>query len=114
MVKHFAALSVIVILGAMLTGTVGAQGGINPTNVLPNTASIGDIIDRVINWAFGLLLVLAAVFILWAGFLYLTSGGDEEKTGSAKKYLIFAVWAIVVGALAKVIVFIVRELLGVF
>lgn len=92
----------------------GAQGGIPITpGPLPDETNLFAIIQRIINWAFALLLVLAVAFIIWAAFLYLTSGGNEEKTGAAKKYIIAAVIAIVIAALARVVVFIVRQLLGV-
>lgn len=92
---------------------VGAQGGIIPQPPLPSDTSFFEIINRVINWAFGLLLILAVAFIIWAAFLYLTSGGDEEKTGTAKKYIYAAVIAVVIAAMARVAVFIVRQLVGV-
>ncbi len=103
-------------LALTLAGAALAQpgpGGIPTQQPLPGGTSVFNIINTIVTWAFGLLLVLAAVFILWAGFLYLTSGGDEDKTANAKKYLIYAVVAIVVGAIARVIVFIVQQLLGI-
>ncbi len=84
-------------------------GPIDPTSN-PN-AKIGFIIDNIITWAFWLLMLLAVVFIIWAAFLYLTSGGNEEKTGKAKGYIVAAVVAIVIALLARVIVEVVRSLI---
>lgn len=72
-----------------------------------------DIINRVIDWFFTLLLVLAVVFILWAAFKYLTAGGDEEKIGNAHQILLWAVVAIAVALLSQGLVFIVQQLVGV-
>ena len=105
------AAGAVVALAAPLLA--GAQGGIQPTPPLPPDTSVFDIIQRIINWAFALLLILAVAFIIWAAFLYLTSGGNEEKTGTAKKYIIAAVVAIVIAALARVVVFVVRQLVGI-
>ena len=91
----------------------GAQGGIPPGDPLPADTDFFFIINNIINWAFGLLLILAVAFIIWAAFLYLTSGGNEEKTGTAKKYIIAAVIAIIIAALARVVVFVVRQLIQV-
>ncbi|MFH1225888.1 MAG: hypothetical protein V1684_01205 [bacterium] len=48
-------------------------------------------IARIINIALGFLGVIALGFVLYAGFLWLTSAGDEEKINKAKKILISAV-----------------------
>jgi hypothetical protein len=46
-------------------------------------------IARIINVALGLLGVVTVVIILAGGFKYMTAGGNDEKTGEARK-LIFA------------------------
>lgn len=46
-------------------------------------------VARLINVAMGLLGIVAVVIILIGGFKWMTSGGDEEKAGDARK-LIFA------------------------
>jgi len=42
----------------------------------------------------------AIVAAIWSGFLFLTAGGNEEKTGKARKMLQYTVIAIVIGLLA--------------
>jgi len=42
----------------------------------------------------------AIIAAIWSGFLFLTAGGNEEKTGKAKKMLQYTVIAIVIGLLA--------------
>lgn len=46
--------------------------------------------SRIINIALGFLGVLALGFILYAGFLWMTSGGNQDKVDKAKKILINA------------------------
>ncbi|HPY08847.1 MAG: IPT/TIG domain-containing protein [Patescibacteria group bacterium] len=74
-----------------LGGTLGADD--------PRT-----IFGRIVNIALGFLGVIALLLMLYAGFLWMTSGGDEEKIRRAKKTLIraaigliiiFSSWAIV-------------------
>lgn len=87
--------------------------GVPPVEVPEGgTVDLQYIITTVINWAFGLLILLAAVFIIIAAFMYLTSGGNEDKTKQAKNYITYAAVAILVGFLAKGIVTIVRNLIG--
>jgi len=42
----------------------------------------------------------AIIAAIWSGFLFLTAGGNEEKTGKARKMLQYTVIAIVIGLLA--------------
>jgi len=85
---------------------VWAQFGINELN---NTIILGQVdprvlIIRIIQIALSFLGVLAILIILYAGFKWMTSGGDEEKIRQAGKVLrdaliglliILASWAIV-------------------
>ena len=106
------------IVFAVLVGSIvlpllaSAQiGGINPVTPLQDVSLI-NIINTIVNWMLGLLIALAAVFIMVAAFYYLTSSGDEEKLKSAKNLIIYAVVAIAVGAISKLIVTIATRLLG--
>lgn len=47
------------------------------------------VIAGIINIALGFLGIIAVVIILLGGFKWMTAGGNEEKTGEARK-LIFA------------------------
>jgi len=51
------------------------------------TKDIREGIMNVINVLLGFLGILAIVIILWGGFRWLTSGGNEEKVGEAKKVI---------------------------
>ena len=46
------------------------------------------IVGRVIKILIGILGVIALVIVLYAGFVYMTSGGDPEKVATAKKWLV--------------------------
>src|SRR3990167_6975958 len=61
------------------------------------------ILERLTNWLLTALLVLAGIFIIFAAYQYLTAAGNEEKVKSAKNIIIYAVVAIGIGLLAKVI-----------
>jgi len=75
--------------------------------------SVTSFINVIVGgWIFWLLMVFVVIFILYAAFLYLTSGGDPEKTGKAKGVIIYAVIALAVALLAKAIVAIVTSALN--
>jgi len=69
-------------------------------------------IEEIQNWMFSFLLSFAAVFIIIAAFIFLTSAGDPKKTEKAKNTIIYAVIAIVIAFLARAIVGTVMVILG--
>ncbi len=77
------------------------------TQVFPKTTDPGKYILSIINKVqiliFSVVGVLAVIFIVWAGWDFLTSGGDEKKVTAAKNKLIYAMVAIGVIALAAAI-----------
>lgn len=50
----------------------------------------------LINVLLGLLGIIFLVLVIWAGFLWMTAGGDEKKVGKAKSILITAVIGLVI------------------
>jgi len=68
-------------------------------------------IARIINVALGLLGIVAVVIILVGGFEWMTAGGNEEKTGSAKKRITAGIvgLAIILSAYA-IATFVIRSL----
>jgi hypothetical protein len=104
----FAATAMVLILPAV----VGAQ--YNPTNpgTLPDSTSVNDIIIDVINWVLAFLASLSVLMIVVSGIMYITSGGDETRIGSAKKWLTYSIVGLVVALLSYVIVRTIGAMLG--
>ena len=67
----------------------GAATGLGKADVRFTTA-------RIINAALGLLGIIAVVIILYAGFKWMTAGGNEENVKSAQKILMAAVIGLVI------------------
>lgn len=82
------------------------------------TSGLGDqdlttTIASIINTALGFLGIVAVVIILYGGFLWMTSGGNDDKVKQAKKLMIsgviglaiilssFAIATFVIGRLAS-------------
>lgn len=53
-------------------------------------------VARIINVALGLLGMIAVVIVIYAGFKWMTAGGNEEDASSAKKILYAAVIGLVI------------------
>jgi hypothetical protein len=69
---------------------VGGEAGIGAETPLPV------IIGRIINIVLGFLGVLLLIYILYAGFLWMTAGGNEENVKKAKSMLKNAIIGLVI------------------
>jgi hypothetical protein len=94
----------------------GASFFDNPqTGASPNVAAqgtLGQNITTIINFALGLLGLVAVAFLIYAGVLMVTAGGNEEQVGKAKKIITYAVIGIVIILLSYTIVQFVTTALG--
>jgi len=79
----------------------------NPDNISAATGGEGSfrtLARTIINWFLGFLGFIAVAMIIYGGFLYVTSAGNEDSTGKAKKILIYAVVGIIIILLSFAIV----------
>ncbi len=66
--------------------------------------STGDLIDKIEdigNWVFTGLLVIAAIFLVVAGYFFVTAGGNPENVNKARQMLINALIGVAVGLASK-------------
>lgn len=88
---------------------------LSPTVVFaaPRTlVEVEGVIRRIAAWFTNMFWFLAAVGIVFAAFLFLTSGGDEKKIEKAKKILLFAVFAILIAVFAPFAETLIRDILA--
>ncbi|MDD5606803.1 MAG: hypothetical protein PHN37_03010 [Candidatus Pacebacteria bacterium] len=81
-----------------------------------NNISQGDffnLLSRVTNFLFNVLIAVSVFFVLLAAYNFLFSEGDPEKLGAAKKNLFYCVIAIVIALFAKGSAVIIMQLMGV-
>ncbi len=102
MTKNLLSFAIILVVSVLLVGN--AQAALTVPSV--NNIGTGDIetaATSIIGTILTLLGLVALVIVLIGGFKWMTSGGNEEKVGEAKKLLgagiigliiIFAAWAI--------------------
>lgn len=93
-----------------------ATGGGLPTFTIKNPLSVGgnieNIIDAIItNFLMPIGFSLAGLMYLWAGFQFLTAGGQDKKITSAKQTLLWTTIGVLVIIAAKGIVIVVKGLL---
>lgn len=54
------------------------------------------IVSRIINVALGVLGTIAVVLIVYAGFLWMTAGGNDDQAGKAKNIIFAAIIGLVI------------------
>jgi type IV secretory pathway VirB2 component (pilin) len=70
-----------------------------PSGILNQTGGEGNIktlVNTLVNFALGFLGFICVLFIIYAGFLLVTSNGSEEKLGEAKKIILYCLLGIIV------------------
>jgi len=68
---------------------------------------------RVMNVIFSALLILAAIAFLYAGFMFLTSGGgNSARVGTAKTFFFYAIIGTAIVITGRALVFIIANLFG--
>jgi len=82
-------------------GAASGSTGCTASAGQPSVNSLVKTIVTVLSWIVG---VLSVIMIVFAGFQYVNSGGDTNKTAGAKNTLIYAIVGIVIVAFAQAIV----------
>src|SRR3989344_1988413 len=68
-----------------------------------NTASFSAIIFNVADFFALIVIALAALFLVYAGFLYVTSRGDESQAATAKRQIAYAFIGIIIASFYLII-----------
>lgn len=101
-------------INAYAQGAIQAPpGGIKITKPFTTVGQVTDnIICQVLNWMFYGAILLTVVYVLLAAFGYVTSAGDVEKVGKAKKQIIYAAVGVAIAMVAFGLPYIVANLIG--
>jgi len=82
-----------------------------PPTIFGGPQDVIDLIVTITNWIFTAVLVLAAMFLVYAGFQFVTSGGDPKGFDAAKGMLINALIGVGVAVAALGLVNVVKTIL---
>jgi len=80
-------------------------------NPLSTSGNVSDIINSIIDLMLKIGGPIAALMYVWAGFQFLTAGGDEKKIATAKKTLVWTTIGIAVLVMSKGIILAVEGIL---
>jgi len=93
-------------------GGGGGNGGLNIENPLGETSDITTLVENILNFLWNLAFVIAPILIVYAGYLYLSSAGNEDKVKKAQKALIWAIVGFAVILIASGVPAIIQKLLS--
>ena len=96
-VLHVLLLSVVMIFGTYAQAhatdfsieNIGGSIGLG-------TADLKQTVINIIQWVLGILALVAAVMIIYGGFVWLTAGGNEEQVTKAKSWIKNAVIGLII------------------
>ncbi len=84
-----------------------------PTDHPGTKLDLWDALEKVINYLFALLIIVAVIFLLIAGILFVTAQGDPDKVKKARDFVLWALIGVIVGVLAYALVNFVQSMVGV-
>lgn len=63
---------------------------------LTTSTDLKEFVIRIVNYALGFLGLIAVLVVIYGGVLYVTSGGDEDKTTTGRKAITYAVIGLII------------------
>ncbi len=99
-------IAIILLLVGVLVAPMVAVGQPDVTTPegwrghIESPEDIENLLESLIEWIWGIMIIVVVGFLLYAGFLFVTAGGSEEQVGKAKDFVKYALIGIVVMLLA--------------
>jgi uncharacterized membrane protein YidH (DUF202 family) len=101
----------LILLGASLSIPL-----LGRTVTLPNPTqwdTVEEVIQGIIDFIFYVAIVILPIMLTIAGFFFLSSGGDQTKTRTARNILFYSVIGLVIVLFAKGLIAVIKSILGV-
>lgn len=99
-------------LGCLLAAPVLVLAYEAAPTIIETGEDLEELIATIGNWIFTILLAIAAIFLIMAGFFFITAGGNPEQVNKARQMLINALIGVAVGLGARGLVEVIRNILG--
>ena len=108
MKKIFLSLLTIGILAVPIAGIAVTSQEL-PERTAEQTLGV---IDYVLNLIFGIFLVIASICLIIGGFHFIMSGGDPEKVGTGRNFVLYGIIGVIIAVLARGIIALARYIAG--
>ena len=103
-------LSCMFLFGFSLSVFAGNLTGPPASPKINSTTAILTLVNTLVNWFFTIVMAIAVLMLIIAGFTWMTSGGNEEKITTARKMLIWALVGIAIALLSRGLVTLIQTL----
>jgi len=110
--KTFSIAVTYFVLELIAANTALAADEVTISNPLGNK-TLEQIIQGVVNFIFGLALLICPIFIVWGGFEIATANGAEAKIKEGRQKITYSLVGLVIIALASTFVAVIKSILGV-
>ncbi|MFA5755476.1 MAG: hypothetical protein WC909_03965 [Candidatus Paceibacterota bacterium] len=81
-------------------------------NPIPKIETITDLVSAIIDFLLDLAFWVSSILVVYAGFLYMTSAGNQQKVQTAQKALIWTLAGYGVVLIARYVPGIIKDVLG--
>lgn len=88
----------------MITAAQTSTGGTVDSYGAAQDLQLQSMVEKIIGWALGILVLVSVAMIIYGGFKMVTSGGDSEKFGQGQQMVLYAIIGLIVAFLAWAIV----------
>jgi len=72
--------------------------------------NVDSTLENIGNWLFATLMVIAFIFLIIAGYFFVTAQGDPEKVKTARNFVLYAVIGVLVALISRGLIMLVDEL----
>jgi len=109
-ISFFKLLIFLTIISFLIPLTVWGQITIpNPLEY----ETLQELVDKLIDFIFAVAIAITPLVLIYAGFLFLTAGGDPQKVNQAKSLIFWALIGLTIVILAKGLIKVLQDVLGV-
>ena len=113
--KNFLKTNIVlltILIFSLIPIFISSAADLNIPNPLGGTSDITTLVENILNFLWKLAFVIAPILIVYAGYLYITSAGNEEKVKIAQKTLIWTLIGFAVVLIASSVPAIIQEFLS--
>ena len=103
-------LSVLILAGLLAVPIIALAQQEAPT-IIETGEDLINLINKIGNWIFTILLAIAGIMLLWSAFQFITAGGNPETVKYARDKLMYALFGVAVALGAKGLVLLIQTIL---
>jgi len=76
------------------------------------TVDVMQILDRIVDWLFTILLIIAVIWLILAAYYFVTAQGDPDRISKARNMVLYALIGVLVAFAARGLVLLIERIVG--